>query len=156
MVNEAYTNLVELFAEAAKKDLETETSALERSGLEMLLDGGPYEQDNDPTIYDLLRFARRVAESHEHATSLRAAIESITRRPVTIKVCADTLKIGETATIDDLREYANNLARGAEDKFDVIAHGIVARDVSRTECDDDDVREWILDLECGDGWTSYL
>jgi hypothetical protein len=76
----SYTDLLGVLASAAVRDLLREPiGALEVALLESLTDEGPYPLKDDPTVADLLDYARGVAGKCRHAVSLAVALESLGR-----------------------------------------------------------------------------
>lgn len=77
-------------------------------------------------------------------------------KTATIYLTSDPTQLGPNANHDDLNRYAENLRRGAIERFALDECVVNIGSVSRSDSDHDAVREWIRDLESGDGWLQYL
>jgi hypothetical protein len=82
-----------------------------------------------------------------------------TREPVTVYINEDYTTLGEAATQQDLDRYQANLEAHLEERFErpVSVQTILGGRRCGRQCpEDDDIDEYVRDLERGDGWVEIL
>lgn len=79
-----------------------------------------------------------------------------TTRTVKLYVTTDTDTIGRAATEEDLDAYARNLAAEVESRFEVRVDLIRGACSPSTSCNDEEIDDWLQDIEGTDEWMRYL
>lgn len=77
-------------------------------------------------------------------------------KTATIYISNDPTTLGPDATSDDLSRYADNIRQGAIDTFDLDECVVNVGSVARSDSDVPEIREWLRDLEAGDGWLQFV
>jgi hypothetical protein len=77
-------------------------------------------------------------------------------KTATIYLSNDVSTLGPEATQEDLDRYAENLRIGAIERFDLDECVVNIGTVARTDSDNAPVREWLRELDAGDGWLQFV
>jgi hypothetical protein len=80
----------------------------------------------------------------------------MTNYATTIYISNDYSNLGPEATREDLERYVENLREAVYERFGFDEVVVNLGTFWRTDSDDSDVREWLRELEAGDGWLVYL